>query len=123
VEGPYTVMASELGLQLTAELLGGLRADVAVYNDTKALIELKVFDEGKSVAAIVTDRDKMVKLSELRGTEAYIGVLVTDVSGRACADWVDLLGERLGRTFNWAGKKNRSVNDALEWCFAVAKIP
>jgi hypothetical protein len=101
VERPYTVMADELGHRVTRELLtsmGGLRADVAIYDRSMpiAIMELKVFDEGTSVAAILADRDKMLKLTKVCAINAYLGVLVTDVRNAACADRLRLLSAYSG---------------------------
>lgn len=101
-----------------------MRADIAVYRDRRplAIVEVKMFDDGKSIAAIVADRDKMKKLSDLCGVECYLGVLVTDVeTGETCTERVHKLGIALKQKFDLIGDR-RSVDGAWEWCFASVRI-
>ena len=101
------------------------KADVAVYADTKplAVVELKVFDDGKRTASIVADRDKMRKLTERCRVEAYLGILITDVSsGQRCSQRIRLLSECLGSEFNRVGENQDFIDGAWQWCFASARV-
>ena len=128
VEHPYTVIANKLGTPITPDLLllmEGYKADVAVYADTTpmAVVELKVFDDGKRIASIAADRDKMRKLTERCRVEAYLGILITDVSsGQTCSQRIRLLSECLGSEFNRVGENQHSIDGAWEWCFASTRV-
>lgn len=128
VEHPYTVIANRLGTTITPDLLilmEGFKADVAIYADTKprAVVELKVFDDGKSAALIVADRDKMRKLTGRCSVEAYLGILITDASsGQTCSQRIRLLSDCLGSEFNRVGENQRSIDGTWEWCFASARV-
>jgi hypothetical protein len=127
VERLYTVIAIELGVTPSRDLVngfGGCRADVAIYQDRRpvGIVELKVFDEGTRSADIVADRDKMGKLSHLCSVECYLGVLVTDTQSSTCTERASELGRALDHEFNVIGAKQRSVDGNWQWCFASGRI-
>lgn len=127
VERYYTVIANELGVAISAELtsmIGGYRADVAVYEGRKpkAIIELKLFGDGNHPASIVADSDKMAKLAAVCDIGSYIGVLVTDTARVTCIDRVRQVGEALGHEFISIGQPQLSKDGLWRWCFAAAKF-
>lgn len=124
VERYYTTIAQEFRIEIdqrTVNSFGSYKADVAAYQNIapKAIIELKKFDENKSLSKIVADRDKMSKLSTLCPIKTYLGVLVTDAqNGRSYMDRIRALEEALGRTFDVVGKPQLAVDGKWKWCFA-----
>jgi hypothetical protein len=128
VERFYTAIVGDLGMQITPELVnsfGGYRADVAVYRDRRptAIVELKVFGDGKRPAGIVADRDKMIALSRLCNVESYLGVLVTDdKSGALCSERVRLLEIALEKKFLVVGDNKPSFDGTWNWRFASGRF-
>jgi hypothetical protein len=127
LEHLYTDVVKSFGIEITPQiynLMNGYEADVAAYDGRKPLaaIELKVFDETTSYVQIVSDRDKLLKLTGQCRVEAYLGVLVTDTQRQECVDRIRLLGERLGRDFDLVGEEQRSISEKWNWRFAVARV-
>jgi hypothetical protein len=130
VERLYTKILEELGKERDSRLInlfGGQRADVAVYRAGRpiAIIELKKFDDWKSPAGIVSDRDKVRILAQECGISSYIGVLITDVEKpmvRTCADRRSLLEQNLQQKFDVPGETTWSRNGKWQWCFASLRV-
>lgn len=128
VERRYTVIAKELGATVDAKVInsiGDYRADLAIYDKQRplAIVELKIFDDGKSVRPIIADRDKMHKLSELCRVQTYLGVLVTDdVSGALCTDRANALGKALEHEFDSIGDPQNSTDGSWKWLFACGRF-
>jgi len=130
VERLYTTIAKELGRTIDPKLInlfGGQRADVAVYEDERpiAIIELKKFDDWKSPAGIVADRDKVKFLAQECGISSYLGVLVTDVEKPTLMTYSQrrsLLEASLGQSFEVPGESEWTSDKRWEWCFAAVKV-
>jgi len=127
VERPYTVIARELGIELSNELLaelGGLRADVAIYQDglPSAIVELKIYDEGLPAYAIAADlfkAQKLVNRARLGNLRAYVGVMICETSNCSLENRARKLEEAIHQKV-YSGEARQSVDGQWHWCFGCA---
>lgn len=124
----YTDIASEHGVELSADLvrvIGGYRADIAVYQEDlpMAVVELKIFNDGKSASSVLADRDKVAKLSKLCRVDTYLGALVTDIeSGVLCTTRAQKLGKVLEQKSQVVGASQPSRDGTWKWCFVSGQM-
>ena len=132
VERPYTRIARDLGRNpdaMQALKIQGLKADIALYHlgTPVALVEVKIFDEGRQPLGIVADLQKDAGIFSGSGLEIYAAVMVcetTDIrlDGRLGAIDQSMqtnLQERAVEPF-LAGEKQTC--DRWKWCFACARL-
>jgi hypothetical protein len=127
VERFYTVMAKELGIDVTKDLLnefGGFRADLAVYEERLpfAIIELKILDEGQRPASVAADLAKAQKIVRLSNLHAYAGVMIC----QTMRDSLEVRIRDLERILNGkvrTGPKCEAVGGGWHWCFGCALVP
>ena len=125
VERLYTAMALDLGIPLTPDLvtvLGGFRADVAVYEAGRpfAVVALKIFDSASALPAIGPELDRAQILARLGKLRLFVGVMI-------CPMVVSLEAriERLHDAFGgnmYVGERQQSRDRQWQWCFACASL-
>ncbi len=125
VDRPFTTIALELGMPLDKELadyLGGLRADVAVYERGRPsrLVHLEVFDSASHLPPGSAAMDRADFLARSGQLQAVIAVMV-------CPFFVSLEGriERLHELFGgdmYVDERQPSWDDRWSWCFACAAL-
>ncbi|MFT9220594.1 hypothetical protein [Gluconobacter oxydans] len=106
VERPYLTILKELGGRIDDEVIssmGGLRSDVALYREGRpfALVELKICDERDARGGkVLADLEKMRRLSVRTQIDTYLGILLTDISRKECADRRSIIEKTLGANFS-----------------------
>ncbi|MCG4261411.1 hypothetical protein K6W36_12630 [Acetobacter senegalensis] len=129
VERPYLTIIKELGGTIDdqcIESMGGLRADVALYQEEKplAIVELKICDERDHRGwKVLADLEKMKRLSEQTEIAMYLGVLLTDTH-QECKDRRKSLETILGQKFEADSGLEAAGKDAKwNWQFIAGKFP
>ena len=111
VERLYTVLAQDIGIELTHDLLvelGGLRADIAVYSSAgPQIVELKIFDERKQPLSIAEDLSKIGKLTRSGKLRGYVAAMVYETGTQALDARVHRLEEVLKTTIPRGKSRNR----------------
>lgn len=105
--------------------MGGLRADVALYQEKKplAIVELKICDERDHRGwKVLADLEKMKRLSEQTRIAMYLGVLLTDTH-QECKDRRKSLETILGQKFEADSGLEAAGKDAKwNWQFIAGKF-
>ncbi len=125
VERLYATMALELGMELTGELsnfLGGLCADIAVYENGKpsAILELKIFDAASPLPSVGVELDKAQVLGRFGKLRIFFGVMICPIILS-----LEARIERLHDAFDgnmYVGEREHSRDRKWQWCFACASV-
>ncbi|MFT8716079.1 hypothetical protein [Gluconobacter potus] len=129
VERPYLTILKELGGRIDDEVinsLGGLRSDVALYREGQpfALVELKICDERDARGGkVLADLEKMRRLSVRAQIDTYLGLLLTDISRKECADRRTIIEETLGANFsNHSSLEPAGYGADWKWQFLAGRF-
>jgi hypothetical protein len=125
VERLYTAMALDLGIPLTPDLvnvLGGFRADVAVYEEGKpaAIIALKIFDAASPLPSMGAEIDKAQILARIAGLRVLVGVMICPIILSLEAR-IERLHDAFGGNM-YVGERQQSRGEQWQWCFACASL-
>jgi len=134
VEVPYSRILGQLGVHGTdvGPKFGGLRADIAIYEKEmpSAIIEIKIFDEGRRPTGVVSDWQKIARLQSylasrhLPGVPGYVGALVSDVEKKPAKSAVEELSQVLSLDPSTVdrGVENEASAGAWKWLFVCAEL-
>ena len=125
VERLYTAMALDLGIPLTPDLvnvLGGFRADVAVYEGEKpvAVIALKIFDAASPLPSLGAEIDKGQILARLARLRVFVGLMICPIIVSLEAR-IERLHDAFGGNM-YVGERQQSGDRTWQWCFACASL-
>lgn len=125
IERHYLTVARELKVAITKEMVenvGGYRADLALYpsGGPPAIVEFKIFDEGRGLPGVLADVAKMKKLAEICPVSIHIGLLICQTNVPA-EENAQKIGRELGRPVS-VGEMQRSADDRWNWCFGCASF-
>lgn len=125
VERLYTAMALDLGIPLTPDLvtvLGGCRADVAVYEGGKpvAVMALKIFDAASPLPSMGAEIDKAQILARLAALRVFVGVMICPIIVSLEAR-IERLHDAFGGNM-YVGERQQSRDRQWQWCFACAAL-
>jgi hypothetical protein len=123
VERLYTVLAQDVGIGLSHDLLielGGLRADLAVYSPTGVhIVEIKIFDERRQGSSIADDLSKIGKLSCTGKLRGYVAAMVCETRTQVLEERVRTLEQTLQAPIR-LGPTKTSIAGGWSWCFGCA---
>ena len=125
IERPYSVLALELGLQPTPDLLmvlGDGRADVVMCADDKpvALVTLDIFDYASVLPALGAETHKAQVLRRLSKLPVFLGLMVCPVSASLEAR-LERLHDAIGGNL-YVGERESSQDGQWSWSFACASM-
>ena len=120
IELRYTTLAEQMGAQPTPDVInqiGDYRADIAICDPLSppVIVELKVFDEGTKISAILYDRDKAEKLLQFGKAELYLGILICETKNHELQSRVRDLETALGRKV-LTGSWQEARDGKWKWC-------
>lgn len=110
----------DLAMRIAKEHWNG-KSDAVLYEDGNPLgiIEIKKFDEGGDPQKILCDKLKTRFITSFTGIVSFIGLYLTDVSGKPCGMRLLRLNEVLGHTPLTSAGPFPSRDGRWEWCFPV----
>ncbi len=125
VERQYALLAMDLGLQVTADLLGvlgGQRADIALYRGGRpaGLVELKIFDETNVLPGVDTQLYRAGILAAAGQIPLLLGVMICPFGGSLEAR-IERLHDAVGGNL-YVGERQTARDGTWQWCFACASI-